>query len=512
MKAIKVLMMMMMAVVTVIGFHSCNDDANDIIDNGNDNTGAYLSVNIDIPNGSASLRSAEHSGFEEAGEPDEYKVTSINLYFFEAGKYVTTVSFSGSDILPTTVSGANRVLATSKKNVALERTHTYNAYAIVNGMSNGVTLAVGSTTEDDFLEGNKLANVATSVSDAIPANGFVMASRTPDGALSSSPSVSLTIDPLNSEASPENLKISVERTVGKLMLSANSPTNTYQILDDASNVVADVELTNYAIVNAMKTSFTFRHTAAVGQVNQAAPTYQYGHIITGTSDYLMDPLTHEKTVADITNYSKWTGAYINHASTIAGPASVTTAMPTTANVILGYCYENATEQTAQKNGYSTGIIFKAKVVPAAGQVLEESGGALVPMSTVPASFYHCEGKLYKDVTAVIVDYPAIPAGTTNLALKTVYDVDYLDNGVCFYKYWIVHENNFNPAGDPVMGIMEYSIVRNNVYKMKVTGINSIGSGVPPIDPEDDNETTNVYLKMEMTILPWIVRSQEDIKL
>jgi len=513
MKTIKVLMMMM-AAVAVIGFQSCKDDVNDIIDDGNGSLDTYLTVNIDIPNGSSSLRSAEHSGTEEAGQPDEYKVTSIYLYFFDSSnKYVTTVSFTGSDILTTTSSGENRVLATSKKNVALERNATYNAYAIVNGTSNNVTLAVSSTTEDDFLKGNKLADVATSVSATIPPNGFVMASRTPDGA-SSSPFVSLTIDPLNSEASPANLRISVERTVGKLMLSANTSDNKYQILDNSSNLVADVELTQYAIVNAMKNSFTFRHTAAVAQVNQAAPAYQYGHIITGTSDYLMDPLTHEKKVADITNYSKWTGEYINHASTITGAASVTTAMPTTTNVVLGYCYENATEQTAQKNGYSTGIIFKATVVPAPNQIWEKTGPTTLTPTSIAAgvSFYHCEGKLYKDVDAVIVDYPAIPAGTSNLSLKTVYDVDYLENGVCYYKYWIKHEDNLNPAGQPVMGIMEYSIVRNNVYKMKVTGINSIGSGVPPIDPEDDNETTNVYLKMEMTILPWIVRSQEDIKL
>ena len=514
MKTIRVLMMMM-AAVAVIGFQSCKDDVNDIIDDGNGNLDTYLTVNIDIPNGSSSLRSAEYSGTEEAGQPDEYKVTSTYLYFFDStNKYVTTVSFTGPEIiLPTTASGENRVLVTAKKNVALTRGATYNAYAIVNGQSNNVTLS-SSTTEDDFLKGNKLADVATSVSPTIPSNGFVMASRTPDGASSSSPFVSLTISTLNNVDNPANLKMSVERTVGKLMLSANTSDNKYQILDGSSNLVADVELSQYAVVNAMKNSFTFRHTAAVGQVNQAAPLYQYGHIITGTSDYLMDPLTHEKTITDITNYSKWTGEYINHASTITGAASVTTAMPTTANVVLGYCYENATEQTAQKNGYSTGIIFKATVVPAANQIWEKTGPTTLAPTSIAAgvSFYHCEGKLYKDVDAVMVDYPAIPAGTSNLNLKTVYDVDYLENGVCYYKYWIKHEDNLNPAGDPVMGIMEYSIVRNNVYKMKVTGINSIGSGVPPIDPEDDNETTNVYLKMEMTILPWIVRSQEDIKL
>ena len=35
------------------------------------------------------------------------------------------------------------------------------------------------------------------------------------------------------------------------------------------------------------------------------------------------------------------------------------------------------------------------------------------------------------------------------------------DGVCYYTHWIRHSNN----NDPSKGIMEYAIVRNNVYKL-----------------------------------------------
>ena len=60
---------------------------------------------------------------------------------------------------------------------------------------------------------------------------------------------------------------------------------------------------------------------------------------------------------------------------------------------------------------------------------------------------------------------------------------YVD-GVCFYTHWIRHSNNNAPS----KGIMEYAIVRNNVYKLRIRDFYGLGDDIPyepPFDPEPD---------------------------
>lgn len=61
------------------------------------------------------------------------------------------------------------------------------------------------------------------------------------------------------------------------------------------------------------------------------------------------------------------------------------------------------------------------------------------------------------------------------------------DGVCYYTHWIRHSNN----NDPSKGIMEYAIVRNNVYKLRISDIYGLGKDIPyepPFDPEPVDPT------------------------
>ena len=83
-----------------------------------------------------------------------------------------------------------------------------------------------------------------------------------------------------------------------------------------------------------------------------------------------------------------------------------------------------------------------------------------------------------------------------------------------YYYWNRHNDNNDNS---VMGIMEFCVVRNNVYKLAVTSINNFGHPVPgvdpnpdpvdpdPVDPDDPDEETNVYFNVSVKVLPWVVR-------
>ena len=64
-------------------------------------------------------------------------------------------------------------------------------------------------------------------------------------------------------------------------------------------------------------------------------------------------------------------------------------------------------------------------------------------------------------------------------------------------------DNNNPT---CLGVMEYSIVRNNIYRVNVTNIKALGPGTPDTDikPIEDD----VRLDIAFSIKPWIVRGQD----
>ncbi len=61
------------------------------------------------------------------------------------------------------------------------------------------------------------------------------------------------------------------------------------------------------------------------------------------------------------------------------------------------------------------------------------------------------------------------------------------NSQCYYIWWLRHSNNND---DTTNGVMEYAIVRNNIYKVNVTGVYSLGGDIPG----DEELRANVYVK------------------
>lgn len=61
-----------------------------------------------------------------------------------------------------------------------------------------------------------------------------------------------------------------------------------------------------------------------------------------------------------------------------------------------------------------------------------------------------------------------------------------EDATCYYTWWVRHSNDNN---DDAKGIMEYAIVRNNIYKLTVSSIYSLGGEVP----EDESLIVDVYV-------------------
>ncbi len=83
---------------------------------------------------------------------------------------------------------------------------------------------------------------------------------------------------------------------------------------------------------------------------------------------------------------------------------------------------------------------------------------------------------------------------TRTALRPTGVHTYKD-ATCYYTWWVRHSND---GLDDTNGVMEYAIVRNNIYKLKVNSIYSLGGDIP--QDKDNNLVIEVYVK-DWQLLP-----------
>lgn len=83
---------------------------------------------------------------------------------------------------------------------------------------------------------------------------------------------------------------------------------------------------------------------------------------------------------------------------------------------------------------------------------------------------------------------------TRIALQH-YGTRTYEDATCYYTWWVRHSNDNN---DDAKGIMEYAIVRNNIYKLTVNSIYSLGNDVPG---EDENIILDVYVNDWLLLNP-----------
>lgn len=92
-----------------------------------------------------------------------------------------------------------------------------------------------------------------------------------------------------------------------------------------------------------------------------------------------------------------------------------------------------------------------------------------------------------------------------------FGVSYYKGGKSYHKFWIRHDNNGN---NNVMGVMEFCIVRNNVYQLEVTGVRDLGDPLPYTpgkdDPNNPDESGEVSILVNIYVKNWVVRSNGGI--
>lgn len=442
-------------------------------------------------------RSAEDSHNYVQGSADEYKVNTARVYLYDN----TTKLFAKTFVLKNITrkgSDANGNVIYETEKVSVPQ-GIYDIFVTAN-----TNRVINKDTEDEFLADIDSITYSKASIEDISA-GIVMTNRATDNLA--------TVIANKNNGEDNVVTIAVERVLARLDIAKSA--NEYKLTNDKGAYYATIKLDGFYIVNLAKYYYSYRHTAVLTSMKEPVwnITSNFGSIA-DVNGYIIDPYFFKKSIdADkFTNQDKY---YENFYGDIANPNSARwiafNNVSATPNYKTFYCLENCTMAQAQKNGYSTGVVFRAIVEPYNNVYQLNSNGAL---EVVNNTSLYPEEMLYFDYK-FFISPEALQTYIRNTGAVGDYNIkkyEKTDEGYrCYYKYWIRHLDNYRPTE---MGVMEFAVVRNNLYRMLITNVSDIGEGgtgtiiVTPDTPDEGEASLQVVLNVK----PWIVRDLTDIVL
>ena len=355
------------------------------------------------------------------------------------------------------------------------------------------------------------------------------------------------LDNYKVESHPFDLKtINVERAAARFDYKSSVANETYTLMEDENgDPEVTITLTDMALVNLSKEFYYLRRVSADGTSTNAT----IGGTETNTN-YVVDTDYEWKG-----KYSEETTDKASHFFYVYNPNSASTTDYAWTSIssltsedndeswnsgenandnrrgykIWRYATENTipkgTDDGLQKKGITTGVVFKGEIQG----VSDDMETLLNGTNTV----YVFDNILWGTWDKVKIAAEATESGSTTLsnpllaaAYKEATKDGYTDDAKAvaagftifkpnadkkyevLYYYWNRHNDNDNNGS---MGPMEFAVVRNNVYKLSVTGVNKFGHPTNPGDdpdpehPEDPDEEDDVYFRVAVEVLPWVVR-------
>lgn len=479
---------------------------------------------------------------QEKGQGYENAITSAVAFFYQGSGSDGVNSIGTTPIMAVAKfdvgsytesgNGIDRTYTTSPQQVDLEN-GTYNVLVVANYGADwwtGKTLTLADVR-------NHIQTTAWTASGSDYSN-FVMTSAA---------DAILTLKS-NPENDPAKTTVDVERIAARLDYKTEA---SYTCTDPAYSG-ATVEITGAALVNNL-TAGSYITKRVADDVNGTNLTYlgnEYADVSGAATNYVLDPWTTNKS-KDL--YGTWFNSGSSDPNWWAGYVQPGTSV-SDGWLRIGYTLENTTAADAAGSDYSTGVVFKAEFHPqgvanytdcatffALGTHLFASMEDMMTY-VYGADFSQFDAKInactdwaaVKNFASSLLDndpsgyksflqgqdeaqdlalvkeslkwsaymfsecgYSASLNGTYNVVLDQndivtrnvlqPYGTRTYEDATCYYTWWVRHSNDNN---DDTKGIMEYAIVRNNIYKLTVNSIYSLGGEVPG---EDENIILDVYV-------------------
>ena len=248
------------------------------------------------------------------------------------------------------------------------------------------------------------------------------------------------------------------------------------IEDRQFGILADNE---YLVTPEITTGNPFKQTLA--EVKDDASKVMNG-VFTGT-DFVALPTTNTDGTADS-----------EHATTDKDKKPVTYS-----NVggFMQYLYENSCAEGVTPTANNvTGIVL-------AGDIYDETGQKINILYKYNHRYFHTLQALLEDeANSKVEKLKALTPNTPNEELDE-YGIEVYPEGRCFY--YSAQIKHFDDGDPETIGIMEYAIMRNNIYSLGVKSIQDIGDATLNLTPNTPISDIRAYVDLEVSILPWIVR-------
>lgn len=175
--------------------------------------------------------------------------------------------------------------------------------------------------------------------------------------------------------------------------------------------------------------------------------------------------------------------------------------------------EEAINKMSQKNKLS--VLFKNYLLEKLEIITKATTDKTTPMKDVVNKEKLTYGEFVKaegSQKATLLNLPLADYVAGDIArLAEWYGIYFFRNGQSYHKFWIRHDDNNN---DNKMAVMEFAIVRNNVYQLYVTGVNGLGDPLPYTPGKDDpgtpDENNEVTIDVTIFVKDWVKRKNKDI--
>lgn len=491
----KIIKLMPFLLFAAISQYSCiNDAEGNFSDETHLNSNGNVTLFIEIPNVSRT-RSVESSDTNEEGSKEEYAVKSLTVYLFDAATKTLKYQEELKNISLASANGQNIQYTADKISV---NPGTYNVFAIANGKA----ITGNISTQDDFLGAIDGVTYSTGKIPTVPENGFVMTNR-------GSANLNVEVNEPTDSDKITSISISLERVVAKVELAQTQ--ETFPLVDPAGKTYCTVKLNNFRMLNLATKFYTFRHTAVLNNFQEPSSYTDdnFGNI-SDNNGYLIDPYFFKKTIENAEGFKNEDGFYAQALVKLDINDSNWAGMAQANSWSHIYCLENCMYRSAQLNAYSTGVMFKANLDIATDRVFDENGDVVSNPSNWPTNMFYFNYNFYTSVNAIrelvlnnlpedITDNSA----TDVLARYSIKRFKKTENYSCYYNYWIKHFDNNSPE----MGVMEFGVVRNNIYRLSVSKVAGLGSGEPYIEPDQPDEY-KAELDVNFDVFPWAIRNQD----
>ena len=506
---------------------------------------SYVSLSF-VSSQSAPTRSnptgGETGDGQEKGQANENEINSAVAFFYQGNNGVN--SDGTTPIMAVAAfkvgnytepgNGIDRTYTTIPQQVDLDN-GTYNVLVVANPGADwwtGQSLTLADVR-------NHIQTTAWTVSES----GYS------DFVMTSAADATLTLNS-NPESDPAKTTVDVERMAARLDYKADAPYNC----TDPAYIGATVKITGAALVNNLTAgSYLLKRVAPTVDGVPTYLGNETADKNGVATNYVLDPWTTNKSKnlygtwfnSGSSDPNWWTG-YVQPGTSVSDGAETWKR--------IGYTLENITTADAAGSDYSTGVVFKATFNPVGiakytvGETFFALGSHLFAsmedMMTYVygADFSQFDAKIngcndwaaVKNFAASLLDndpsgYKSFLQGQDeaqdlarvkeslkwsaymfskcgySASLNGSYKVELDQNGIvtrnalqsygvrtyedatCYYTWWVRHSNDND---DTKKGIMEYAIVRNNIYKLTVNSIYSLGGDVPG---EDENIILDVYV-------------------